>query len=330
VAKIDKAKIEKLLGVSGEQEFQDLSLDDLDSFGDDTSIKDMYSDIAKYRRMLRERVTFINDDLTEIVPFTRENLYLMCAYTGSGKSTAAANISYPLWQQKKKIMVISNEESQQDIIFRIACLHLGYNFNDYKKNIMPKVNVTECMAMFKEIAEYVKVVDVNYKNGITSTVEGVKRILNLVADADYSCVMIDYHQLIKKSTSNPNMKTYDALNELRIWFGQYIKRANLPLVVFAQLHSIGKRNNVDLDNRIKHCPDIIEPSTVVIEMIPDFESKTTDFAIKKDRFGMAGKKIKCLFERGRFVEYDELSAQHHTLEDIDSKLSEEEGSVESK
>ena len=320
MAKIEQTKIDAILKRHRGEDFEDMSLDDIEDLGGVTSIKEMYTDISNYRRMLKERITFINEDLTEMIPFTRENLYLMCAYSGSGKSTAAANISYPLWQQGKKILVISNEESKQDVIFRIACLHLGHNFNDFKKGKMPKVNIEECMHMFPEITKFVKVADVNYRSGITSTVEGVKRLLETVSDADYSCVMIDYYQLIKRSTTNPNVKTYDALNDLRIWFGQYIKRANLPVVVFAQLHSLGKRNNKDLDNRVKHCPDIIEPSTVVIEMTPDFEHRTTDFIVHKDRFGMAGQRIKCLFDRGRFVTYDETTAQQHMVDNIEDKL----------
>lgn len=322
MAKLSADTIARLLNEQG-SEADELSLDDIESFGDDKSIADMFGDIAKYRRMLKERITFINDDITKFVPFTRENLYLICAYSGQGKSTCAANISYPLWRQEKKILVISNEESRQDILLRIACLHVGYNFNDYKKGIMPKAQISECMALFKEISQYVKVIDVNYNNGITSTVEGVMKLLELIAEQDYSCVMIDYYQLIKRSAKDHKANSYNVLNDLRIWLGQYIKRANLPVVVFAQLHSIGKRNNKDLDNRIKHCPDIYEPSTVVLEMCPNFEDRTTDFIIHKDRFGMAGNKIKTLFDRGRFTKYDHdavAKIQNAVVDDIQDKL----------
>jgi hypothetical protein len=71
--------------------------------------------------------------------------------------------------------------------------------------------------------------------------------------------------------------------------------------MFAQLHSLGKRNNKDLDSRIKECPDIIEPATVVIEMIPNFQTKTTSFCIVKDRFGLQGTRIECDYNNGRFT-----------------------------
>jgi len=299
---LPKDQIKKILHQHQQQDEDiDVSLSELESFGDRESLQTMFGNIAAYNSMLKERITFVNKDLTKAIPFTRENLYLMCAYSGSGKSTAAANVSYPLWKQGKKSLVISNEESEQDILFRIACLDLGYNFNDYKKGLMPMVMQKECVLLFPEIATYVKVVDVNYKGGLTTKVEGVKNVLEAINNQDYSCAMIDYYQLIKKSVNNPNSGSYEVLNDFRIWLGQFIKRANVPIVCFAQLHSLGKRNNKDLDNRIKHCPDIYEPSTVVIEIIPDFDNKTSDFVIHKDRFGLAGHKITCAFERGRFV-----------------------------
>jgi len=295
----------------------DISLDELESFGDKDSIEKMFKSIKNYNEMLEEKITFVNQDLTDAIPFTKENLYLLCAYSGSGKSTVAANVSHPLWKQGKKSLVISNEESEQDVMFRIASLELGYNFNEYKKGRMPKAQQKQCMILFPDIAKFVKVVDVNFKDGFTTKVEGVKKILEMVEDHDYSCAMIDYYQLIKTSIKNPQAGSYDVLNNFRIWLGQYIKRANIPIVVFAQLHSLGKRNNKDLDNRIKHCPDIYEPSTVVVEIVPNFEEHTSDFIIHKDRFGFAGMKITCGFDRGKFVTLDRGALEKIQQQKID-------------
>ncbi len=285
----------------------DVSLEELDNFGDKDSIKEMYQSVKSYNQMLGEKITFVNKALTAAIPFTRENLYLMCGYSGNGKSTIAANISYPLWKEGKKTLVVSNEEPKQDIIYRIACLELGYNFNDYKKGLMPKAQQLECMRLYPEICKFVKVVDVNFNNGITSTLEGIKNILTQVESADYSAVMIDYFQQIKKSVKNPNRSSLDVLTDLRLWLGRYIRKSNIPVVLFAQLHSLGKRNNQELDSRIKDCPSVYEPATVVVEIVPDFENKTTKFLIKKDRFGYQGMKIECAFDKGKYIE---ITAEH--------------------
>jgi len=98
----------------------DISLEEVDSFGNKESIKEMYDSVKSYNTMLGEKITFVNEALTAAVPFTRENLYLMCGYSGNGKSTIAANISYALYKEGKKTLVVSNEEPKQDIIYRIA------------------------------------------------------------------------------------------------------------------------------------------------------------------------------------------------------------------
>ena len=298
--KFDPTLLSSILKENNPQDLE-VSLEEIDNFGDNQSMTEAFYNIANYTKMLKESIMFVNDDLTTAVPFTRENLYLICGYSGNGKSTLAANISYPLWKQCKKTLVIANEEPKQDILFRIGCLELGYEFNDYKKGRMPECQRIEVAKLFPDIAKYVKILDVNYKNGLTMKVEGVKKALESVKNADYSCVMIDYFQLIKFSVEKPFAKSYDVLNDFQIWLGRYIKEAKMPVVVFAQLHSLGKRNNKDLDSRIKHCPDIYQPATVVLEIIPDFEERTTKILIVKDRFGLAGTKITCGFDKGRFV-----------------------------
>lgn len=280
-----------------------VSLQDIEDFGNKESMTTMITDISKYKKMLSERITLVNDSLSAAVPFTRENFYLFCAYTGSGKSTVAANITYPLWKQNKKTLVITNEESQHDVLFRIACLELGLNFNDFKKGLMSDDDVKRVVYMFPEITKFVKVLDVNYQNGLTTKVEGIKAALEAVKKEDsYSCVLIDYFQLVKYSIKDSKKTAYENLNDLRVWIGQYIKGSTMPVVMFAQLYSVSKKGGAkDIDTRIKDCSAIVEPATVIIEVVPNFNSGTSDFIIHKDRFGRAGQKITCGFERGRYV-----------------------------
>lgn len=281
----------------------DVSLEEIESFGNRDSLREMLGNIHKYNEMLKERITLINEPLSATIPFTRENLYLFCAYTGSGKSTVAANITYPLWKQSKKTLVLSNEESEQDVIFRIACLELGLNFNDYKKGNMSVEDQKRVLYLFPEITKYVKVIDVTYKDGLTTKIEGIKKALEAVKkESSYSCVLIDYYQLIKYSLKDSKKTAYDNLNDLRVWLGQYIKSSTMPVVLFAQLYSVSKKGGAkDIDTRIKDCTAIVEPATVIIEVVPNFEAQTSEFIIHKDRFGRAGNKIVCGFEKGRYV-----------------------------
>lgn len=310
-----------------------VSLDEIESFGDTASLREMITDISKYKKMLSERIVLINDALSATIPFTKENLYLFCAYTGSGKSTVAANITYPLWKQGKKTLVISNEESKQDILFRISCLDLGLNFNDYKKGLMPNEDMLKVMALFPEISKFVKVLDVTYKDGITTKVEGIKKALEAVkAQADYSCVLIDYFQLIKYSINDSKKTAYENLNDLRVWLGQYIKGSTMPVVLFAQLYSVSKKGGAkDIDTRLKDCSAIVEPATVIVEIVPNYDNQTSEFIIHKDRFGKQGSKVVCGFEKGRYtmISDDEIinRTKSAKLQAAEEKLNKLEGMV---
>jgi replicative DNA helicase len=301
----------------------EVSFDEINTFGDRESLLKMYRNIAGYNKMLGERITLINDSLTAAVPFTRENLYLFCAYTGSGKSTVAANISYPLWKQGKKVLVVSNEETEQDVLLRIACLEKGFNFNDYKKGTMPQEMLREICALMPEIAKYVKVLDVTWREGLTTKIEGVKGALNALKGQGFSCVLIDYYQLIKYSITQTDRTTYDVLNDLRTWLGQYIKSSEVPVCLFVQLYSQSKRpsKGSDIDTRIKDCSAIVEPATVIIEIVPNHDELTTDFIIHKDRFGVAGSKITCPFEKGRFLkQISEKEQAERALDKLQSSM----------
>lgn len=312
-----------------------ITMDEIDELGGRDAIMQSIIDIDKYRKMLKQRITLINDPLTAAIPFTCENLYLFCAYTGSGKSTVAANITYPLWKQGKKTLVISNEESRQDVLFRVAALELGLSFNDYKKGVMERDDVLKAIALFPQIAEYVKVMDVSYKDGLTTRVEGVKSALEAVKNnPDYSCVLIDYYQLIKYSLTDSKKKTYENLNDLRIWLGQYIKSSSMPVVLFAQLYSVDKKGGAKgVEARLKECSSVVEPATVIIEICPNFDTNTSEFIIHKDRFGRSGHKIVCGFDQGRFVKLtmDELvdREKQAKLKDQEGKLAKLEAMVKS-
>ena len=286
---------------------RDLSVSDeeLDRLNTPEYIQELNDSVDRYTQALAERRTFITPLLTEVIPFTRENLYLMCAYTGNGKSTLSANIAYPLWQEKRKVLIISNEEKDEDVMMRIGAIHLGLNFNDFKKGRMSKEDELRIKALFPEITPYVRILGINFKSGFTTTTEGIKNALDQIKGKGYACAMIDYFQNIKNSATNPQAKTYDVLNDLRIWLGQYIKTCDVPVVMFAQLHSLSKRKGEDIDHRLKHNSDIVEPSTVIIEAIPNHEELFTSMIVWKDRFGAQGFRIKLGFDDGRFVDYDQ-------------------------
>lgn len=265
------------------------------------AILKIWKDIKAYNNMLKKKLTLINDSMTKAFPLAEGNLYLFCAYTGSGKSTVAANIAYPLWRQEKKVLYISNEEPKQDVLFRIAALHLGYDFNEWKRGKMPEAHQLECMKLIPIINKFVVVKDLLWRDGLTTKLEGVQALLEWIKGKNYSCVLIDYYQLIKDSINEKGKTRFEILNDFRLWLGRYIKDSEVPVCLFVQLHSIGKRGGVkDIDHRIKECTTIIEPAALIFEIAPNYDNYTSDFIVHKDRFDRAGVKITLPLDHGRF------------------------------
>lgn len=308
MSKFSQGEIDKFLSKAGmatsaQVKLMESTVDEMRDFGDTNDLKEIVAEIARHNRMLKERLTLINTSLTKVIPLVRENLYLFAAYTGSGKSSTAANISYPLWKQGKKVLVISNEETKKDVWSRIACLEIGMDYEKVMRGETTKAEQMAYMTHFPSIQQHVKVIDA--KDPRTTRIEGVKNLLLSAQNENFSCIIIDYFQLIKYSELEPNKKPYEVMMQFKDFLNAYIKTSNAPVVMFAQLWSLSKRpsKGTELDSRLKECSSIQDGASVIVEIVPNFEDKTTDFLICKDRFfGRKNKKLTCPYSNGRFLE----------------------------
>ncbi len=291
------------LGTPEQMKTMEATVDELRNFGDQSDLKEIVAAIARHNRMLKERLTLINDSLTKAIPLVRENLYLFAAYTGSGKSSTAANISYPLWKQGKKVLIISNEETQKDVISRIACLEAGINFQSVIRGEITKMEEMSYVVHIPSIKQHVIVISA--EDPRTTRLEGMKNILDAARNEDFAAIIIDYFQLIKYSEQFPNKEPYKVMMEFKDYLNGYVKTATAPVIMFAQLWSLSKRpaKGTELDSRLKECASIQDGASVVVEIVPNFQESTTDFLVCKDRFfGRKGEKLTCPYQKGRFLD----------------------------
>jgi hypothetical protein len=80
MAKLSEDVIKNQLGMHHDID-ESISFEEIDKFGDRESMLETVKSVAAYKKQLEQRITFINQDMTNLIPFTRENLYLMCAYS---------------------------------------------------------------------------------------------------------------------------------------------------------------------------------------------------------------------------------------------------------
>jgi KaiC/GvpD/RAD55 family RecA-like ATPase len=308
MAKIEQAAQDMMLqkaglGTSSKMKAMEVSLDEVRDFGNVDTLTDVVSGIARHNAALKQRAILINESLTKAIPLVRENLYIFAAYTGSGKSSTAANITYPLWQQGKKTLIISNEETRSDIYARIACLHAGIDFKRVKQGEITKDQERAYVQHLPNINKFITVFDATDIR--TARLEGVINILEAAKNEDYACILIDYFQLVKYSEADSRKEPYQVMMNFKDYLGAYIKKSNSPVVLFVQLWSLSKRpsKGTELDARLKECSSIQDPASVIIEIVPNFEDEVSDFLICKDRFfGRKGQKLTCPYEKGRFLD----------------------------
>jgi len=245
------------------------------------------------RQSLKNRLPFVNKELTELVPFSYPNLLLIGAKTGHGKSTFLANAAYTLVGNGKKVLVISNEEMGVNVYNRIACLHRGYNINKFQTfTDEMHQDIKDLRAKFYR-SNRLKVIDADYPDmkDATITLEGLKFILDKLLEeqernkgnATYDAVMIDYLQKIDTSRDNPRLQGWEVMKRVADMLDVFYKKYHAPVVAFSQLKP-EESEGQDIEYRVKGGKSIYVSCTYCLELKPIKEMRKTDFIVHKHRF----------------------------------------------
>lgn len=281
-------------------------------------ISKLKKDMREYVEAAKDGMVFINKVFNGMVPFFRKNLIVVGARTGGGKSTAVANIVYETIRQRnkktgqrRKVLVITNEEKAEDFYSRIVSLAKNYHYVNHDK--FTDEMTAEFEAGIEALASNgtVTVVDDSFNgtSGLTKTLEGIKTIFtNLIRDKIYyDAVIFDYYQNVTTSTDNPKLDQYKVQELLSHMLDDMKNHYPAPIVVFAQSKVDDKDNTIPFDIRLKGAKLLSDKATLTIEMIPNVKDLCTEWVIHKSRFteGLSGTGFITGYERGRFVEYDE-------------------------
>lgn len=277
---------------------------------------------------LKTKMIFINKALSDITPCYYGNIIVIGAQTGHGKSTASANASLAFVEQKKRVLVLTNEEVKLDVYNRIACLQLNYHYADLE-NFSEEQHAALALAR-AALIEYVTVVDAEYKQveNVTTSIEGMKTMLEslILRGAKYDAILIDYYQNVSSSNKNPKKAPHEVLLEFSSFLDDFRKRYKAPIIVFAQLHPKGKKERVVFEDRVKNGKSICVRATFIWEIIPNYEqgSTTWEWHKKRNMKGTEQPTVTTPFRHGRFCE-----PNYDLLLDGDGEVLQEEEEIES-
>ena len=281
-----------------------------------------YSELAisnsKYFEDIKDSAVFLDNAFQQYIPYFTNNLILIGARSGNGKSTITANLALNGLKQDKNVLIITNEEIVSDVYNRITCLANGWFYVDHKSFSPEQIEFFN--KQYPALGKKVRVVadHHNGRSGLTTTYEGVKSILESLHKTTnkYDIIIIDYFQNVSSSLEFPNLEEWKVLDKLSHFLDGFRKVYNAPIVLLAQLKSTKEDSDTPYKERIERCKSIYNMSTCAIEVeaIPD--QLSTKFTIHKSRFSQGiGKSIIMGFYRGMYIPLIE-HIKRRELEDI--------------
>jgi replicative DNA helicase len=268
-------------------------------------IKKAQQDSKEYLEQAKHAIPFINDDFKKAVPFFGQNLILLAAKTGDGKSTTAANIAYNCILQCKKVLIITNEEKVPDVYNRITCLIKGWAYVNHDQFTEEQKNAFHDYMPI--LSNKVMVIDDNYrgKSGQTTTIEGVTALLDslITNETDYDAIVLDYYQNVSRSIKHPYIKNWEIQEQLAGYLDQFKNKYLAPIVILAQLKTESEKK-ITFKEALEGRKIILEKASCAIKMIADRENFRTEWQIMKSRFNTAvGSSIFTGFDKGKYVRY---------------------------
>lgn len=256
------------------------------------------------KQAIKNKVPFLAPVFDGVFSLTR-GLVLVGAKSGHAKSTTAANIVAHFLESVPEgdAIVISNEEASEAVLNRISCAMLRKSFVRFHKGEMPDRDQRAVEDLVPSIAERIEVIDDGAWN--MTVLEDVISVLEYAAKKDVRMVVVDYLQTVNTSSSHPEYEAVRISKMLGFYLKEYGRKVSVPVIVFAQLKPASE--SPDISARFQNDKTIYNHAFAVIEIMPDFENRTTNFVIHKDRFGYSqGKQVTMGFQDGRYVtlEYD--------------------------
>lgn len=288
------------------------------SFGvpDEKHIEHVRKENRDYIDAAKHSMLFINNAFYGIVPFFRKNLIFIGAKTGEGKSTIVANTAAHVIRQKnpltgnlRKVLVITNEEKTEDVLNRVTCLMHGWHYVNHDQFTPEQVEKMDEMIGALSRGGRMMVIDNNYNGipGMTTTLEGIQMIFdNLLRDGVYyDAILIDYYQNIKSSKNDPHLNEWEVQAKLANMLDNYKNIYPAPIVLLGQVEPTTKEDK-PFQQRIKGRKVIMDPCTLVMEMIAERKELRTKWIVHKSRFTQAiGQEFYTGYHKGKYVLYDD-------------------------
>lgn len=261
--------------------------------------------------IVKSRMVFVADmpEFNDAITFVQKELILVGAESGSGKSTCVANLAFQMLRNGKKPIILTNEETAEDVYSRIMALKDDKSY--HKLASLSDEDREFFISSTKVLSPFVKVIDNSYNNldSPTSSIEGLRAILNALKKSDqkYDALIIDYLQNFCNSIEYPEKPMWECMIVITEMLEDFRKFYPAPTVLFTQLKDKTKENEgLPFKNRIEQGKSIFNRCTTAIEIIASPKDLETEWVLHKSRFSNSkGNRFKTGWWSGRYVPLDQ-------------------------
>ena len=286
----------------------------------DNTCQNMFKDIHKRRQAKKKNYPFICSTFDDLYDLAM-GFILMVGKSGQGKSTVLANILAHLVitnSIKKRVLVISNEESTEDVYSRIACIVEGIDWVKYRADTISEQDWNRVMARMMEITKVITVQSITsetmnyqYMEDFVATMGHAEEIQD--QPNAFEMILFDYWQTVNQSRDNLNLSSVEVSKQLGFYMKEFAARVPVPLIAFSQLKGDDK---LDIKDRIENDKTLYNHAQDCIEILPNFDTQKTTFHFHKNRWGhLQGKYITVPFKDGKFI-----PAPDHAIAELQKEI----------
>jgi len=233
----------------------------------------------------------INEKVSKIITLAKNQLVILAAQVGHGKSAVAANIAYSLWQQGKKVLLVTTEEKRSAFEHRLVRLKSGINSAKAAQGLL-KLSDEEILTVaeiLQEIPNFVRVIDKDWVPGkpeFLTTVDGFQFLWEQeVTAGKYDAIVIDYYQNVCGHSEASGSEHWQ--NQMR--FGEFLEvqkgiSGMAPIFLLAQVRPPAKNlADVHVKDRLWGAQSIAFRAGQMVELVVDWDRFLTTFFVWKSR-----------------------------------------------
>ena len=229
-----------------------------------------------------------------ITGFKKEQLIILAARPGVGKSALALNIAYNIAKTDRHVGIVSLEMSTDELVTRLLATASKFKGQDLKNGNLSDEQIGELGQHIDRLNELKICVD-DSPTSTWSAIKSKSRQLKRLNKLDI--LIVDYLQLITLGEGN-NKKKYEEVTEISRNFKMLAKELQIPIILLSQLsRQIEQRTGSDKEPKLSDLRDsgAIEADANIVMMLerkvssddPD-EIKEAKLYVRKNRGGSCG------------------------------------------